>query len=97
MIESIKQHRKKIDFLLYNAGIMFPALSWEASEQQLNAVMNVNFFAPIKIINGLLPRLEGGHIALVASVVSIIDGAAELSSYVSSKHAIYGYMNTLRI
>lgn len=36
--------------------------------------MNVNFFAPVKIINGLLPRLENGHIALVASVASIIDG-----------------------
>ena len=36
--------------------------------------MNVNFFAPIKVINGLLSRLEGGHIAVVASVVSIIDG-----------------------
>lgn len=59
--------------------------------------MNVNFYSPVKIINGLLPRLEGGHIAVVASVVSIIDGAAELSSYVSSKHAIYGYLNTLRI
>lgn len=53
---------------------MFPALSWDATEQQLHAVMNVNFYAPVKIINGLLPRLEGGHIALVASVVSIIDG-----------------------
>jgi len=33
--------------------------------------MNVNFFAPVKIINGLLPRLENGHIAVVASVLSI--------------------------
>ena len=33
LIESIKEHRKKIDFLLYNAGIMFPALSWYATEQ----------------------------------------------------------------
>lgn len=36
--------------------------------------MNVNFFAPIKFINSLLPRLDGGHIAVVASVVSIADG-----------------------
>ena len=36
--------------------------------------MNVNFFAPIKVINGLLSSLEGGHIAVVGSVASIIDG-----------------------
>lgn len=36
--------------------------------------MNVNFFAPVKVINGLLNRLDGGHIAVVASVISIIDG-----------------------
>ena len=65
--------------------------------------MNVNFFAPVKVINGLLTRLEGGHIAVVGSIASIIDGgtyifslATELSSYVSSKHAIYGYCNSLR-
>lgn len=57
LLDSIKQKTKKVDLLIYNAGIMFPAYSWEATTDQLNAVMNVNFFAPIKIINGLMSRL----------------------------------------
>jgi len=36
--------------------------------------MNVNFYSPIKIIKGLFSRLIDGHIAVVASSVSITDG-----------------------
>lgn len=78
LIETIKENRRKIDFLIYNAGIMSPVVSWEAKEEDLHAVMNVNFFSPVKVILGLLPRMENGHIAVVASVVSIINGGTHL-------------------
>lgn len=74
LVDELRQHTKKIDLFIYNAGILIPSYSWEATTDQLTAVMNVNFFAPIRLINGLLSKIEGGHIALVASVVSIIDG-----------------------
>lgn len=78
LIETIKDQRSRIDFLIYNAGITVPELTWETSEDQLQGLMNVNFFSPIKIINGLFSRLIGGHVAVVASTVSILDGGTPI-------------------
>jgi hypothetical protein len=43
--------------------------------------MNVNFFSPVKVIKGLLSRLEKGHIAVVASVLSITEGSTNYYNY----------------
>lgn len=74
LIETVKEQRGRIDLLIYNAGIMSPSISWEAKEQELQDVMNVNFFSPIKITKGLLGRLNNGHLAVVASAASLANG-----------------------
>jgi hypothetical protein len=43
--------------------------------------MNVNFFSPVKVIKGLLSRLDKGHIAVVASVLSITEGSIYYFNY----------------
>lgn len=71
-------------------------MSWEAKEEDFDSVMNINFNTPVKMIKAFLPILDGGHIAVVASLASIIDGGPQLSSYVASKHALFGYLSCLR-
>lgn len=100
LISSIRGARPVIDLLVYNAGILMPAPAWENSQETLSAVMNVNFFTPIAIINGLLKNVEksrGQHIAVVASMASIIPGGKNLSSYHASRHAIFAYISSLRL
>ena len=99
-IKNIKESRPKIDFLLYNAGVLMPSPAWEAFETTFERALNVNFISMTKIVNSLLSNVEkskGKHIAVVASVASIIPGAKNLSSYFSTKHAIFAYVNSLRL
>ena len=58
--------------------------------------MNVNYFTPTIMIKRLEPILIGNHIAVVASMMAIISGGVNVSSYSASKHAIYGYLCSLR-
>lgn len=61
-------------------------------------VMRVNYFTPVKLINELmkLGKLEGTHIAVTASMVSIISGGTNVASYSASKHAIFAYLSSMR-
>jgi short-subunit dehydrogenase len=58
--------------------------------------MNVNYFAPLQIIQGLEKQLTGGHVAVVASMVAIILGGINYTSYGASKKAIFHYLTSLR-
>ena len=58
--------------------------------------MNVNYFTPTNMIKKLEPLLLGNHVSVVVSMVAIINGGINVSSYVASKHALYGYLCSLR-
>lgn len=59
-------------------------------------VMKVNYFTPTVMIKKLEPLLIGGHISVTASIVAIISGGAKVASYTASKHALFGYLSSLR-
>jgi short-subunit dehydrogenase len=56
--------------------------------------MTINYFAPIRLFLGLKDRTKA-DVVTIASIASISRGNT-LSSYVASKHAIYGYLNCVR-
>ena len=56
--------------------------------------MRVNYFTPTFMAKRLDPLLS--HIGVVGSMASLIFGGTNVSSYVSSKHAIVSYMTSLR-
>jgi short-subunit dehydrogenase len=70
----IKEKYPKIDLMIYNAGLFFPSLSWEAKPKNILTLTNVNYISGTQFITTLLPNLEGGHIAVTGSVASIIEG-----------------------
>lgn len=60
--------------------------------------MDVNFFGTVHAAQALLPhfRAQGhGHIAAVSSVAGFL-GVYGYTAYSASKHAVTGYMETLR-
>lgn len=96
LIDYLLDRKKKIDMFLYNAGIVFGKPAWELTEKEHELVMRVNYFTPCQMIKKLEPLLEGGHVAVVASMVAIISGGLNMSAYTASKHALFGYLSSLR-
>jgi len=79
---------------LYNAGILFGKKTWEMTEKEHMLLMRVNYFTPVEMIRQLDGHIE--HVAVVASMAAIISGGIGVSTYTASKHAIFGYLSSLR-
>lgn len=58
--------------------------------------MQVNYFTPVALIQGLEEELEGSHVAVVASMVAIISGGINYSTYAASKNAMMAYLTCRR-
>ena len=56
----------------------------------------VNFLSPCKIIKQTIHLMENGHIAVVASVIALVNGGIDVSTYSASKNALYGFVNSFR-
>lgn len=56
----------------------------------------VNFLTPVKIMRETINLMENGHIAVIASVVALAHGGVDVSTYTSSKNALYSYVNSFR-
>jgi glucose 1-dehydrogenase len=71
----------KIDILVNNAGIEKRKEFWEVTEQEYDAVMEVNlkgaFFATQRVVRHLLETKRPGRIINVSSVNSVAPGAIE--------------------
>ena len=56
----------------------------------------VNFFSLVKIINKTIHLLDNGHIAVVASIIALVNGGIDVSTYSSTKSALYSFVNCFR-
>ena len=82
----------RIDILVNNAGITKDGLMMRMTEQQWDAVINVNLKSAFNFINAVLPvmmRQRGGSIINMASVVGV-HGNAGQSNYAASKAGMIG-------
>ena len=87
----------KIDIAFLNAGISQRSKILETDSKVDEKIMNVNFFAPIKITKRLLPEMikQGGGTIAVTTSISGKFGFPLRSAYASSKFALYGFFETL--
>lgn len=75
---------------------MVPKKTWDTTEEEHNLVMKVNYFTPTLMIKKLEPLLLNNHVAVVVSIVAIVSGGVDVSTYSASKHALFGYLCSLR-
>lgn len=88
----------KIDVMFHNAGISQRGKSVETDFAVDKKIMDVNFFAPVKITKRLLPEMiagRGGTIAVTTSISGKF-GFPLRSAYASSKFALYGFFETVQ-
>jgi short-subunit dehydrogenase len=88
-----------IDVLVHNAGItMWSRFDALQDLSIFEKIMEVNYFAPVRLTALALPELKKSHGLLVA-VASLagLTGVPERSGYAASKHAMIGFFDSLRI
>ena len=86
-----------IDILFNNAGISQRGLAGDTSFEVDRKIMEINYFAPVRITKLVLPEMikqKGGTIAVTSSIAGKF-GFPLRSAYSASKHALYGFFETL--
>ncbi|MCL2247149.1 MAG: SDR family oxidoreductase [Lentimicrobiaceae bacterium] len=86
-----------IDLLFNNAGISQRANTIDTDFEVIEKIMEVNYFAPVILTKAILPRMierGGGQIAVTTSISGKF-GFPLRSAYCSSKHALYGFFETV--
>lgn len=86
-----------IDIVYNNAGISQRAKAGETLFEVDKKIMDINFFAPVLISKLLLPEMikNGGGIIAVTTSISGKFGFPLRSIYSASKHALYGFFETI--
>lgn len=86
-----------IDVLYCNAGISQRSTVEETSMETHRLLMEVNYFAPVALTRAILPKMlsrGGGHLAVTTSIAGVF-GFPQRCGYSASKHALYGFFETL--
>ncbi len=88
----------RIDVMFHNAGISQRSKTMETHFSVDKKIMDVNFFAPVKITKRLLPKMieSGGGTIAVTTSISGKFGFPLRSAYASSKFALYGFFETVQ-
>ena len=104
LLDSIESLAKKawncfgsIDLIYNNAGISQRATTTDTEFTVISKIMDVNYFAPVIITKTLLPKMienGGGQIAVTTSISGKF-GFPLRAAYCSSKHALYGFFETV--
>jgi all-trans-retinol dehydrogenase (NAD+) len=87
-----------VDVLILNAGIVDPASVLDVSDAMVDKVMGVNVMALFWCTKAFLPGMVergDGHVVTIASITSIVPTPG-MATYTVSKHAAYGFGETLR-
>ncbi len=96
--DQIKQFGR-IDILINISGISQRSLVKETPMDVYRKIMEINYFGTIAFTKAVLPYMieqGGGHIITTSSIVGTF-GFPLRSAYSSSKHALHGFFETLRI
>jgi short-subunit dehydrogenase len=96
--EKVLNSYTHIDLLINNGGVSQRSLIHETDLEIDRKIMEINYFGNIFLAKKILPRMMeqgGGQIAVTTSIVGKF-GFPLRSAYSASKHALYGFYETLR-
>ncbi len=98
IVAQAESWRGGIDVLVNNAGISQRSLARDTGFDVYRALMEVDFFAPLRLTQLVLPAMRArgsGHFVMISSLAGKA-GSALRSGYCAAKHALIGYSDALR-
>lgn len=96
--EQILAEHPTLTLLVNNAGVALGGEFLDATAEEFDWVLDINFRAPVALTRLLLPRLlqsPGSHIVNVSSLFGLIAPAGQ-TAYSASKFALRGFTESLR-
>jgi NAD(P)-dependent dehydrogenase (short-subunit alcohol dehydrogenase family) len=98
-VQSVLQTGSGIDVLINNAGIGYMAVLEELRLEDLRQQFETNLFGVLRVTQAVLPHMRErrrGRILMMSSVAGLISPPT-YGAYSSSKHALEGLTNALRL
>ena len=95
---TITSENDRLDFLFNNAGVAYGAAFRDASLDNFEWLMNINYWGVVWCTKALLPLLEAspsGHLVNISSIFGMV-GIATQSAYNSAKFAVRGFTESLQ-
>lgn len=98
-VEGVLRDYGRIDVLVNNAGFAVAGFIEDVKLDELRMQFETNFFGAVAMTKAVLPvmrKQSSGYIIQISSI-SGLQGSLSLSSYSSSKHALEGWSESLRL
>ncbi len=98
-VEAVLERAGAIDVLVNNAGVGYMAVIEDLKLEDLRAQFETNFFGVVRVTQAVLPGMrqrKSGRILMMSSVAGIVSPPT-YGAYSSSKHALEGLSNALRL
>jgi NAD(P)-dependent dehydrogenase (short-subunit alcohol dehydrogenase family) len=96
-VAGVMQRAGRIDVLVANAGVGFARTTEQATEADIDWVMNVNFKGVVRCVQAVLPHMRAarsGRVVAISSVGGLV-GQPFNEIYCASKFAVEGYVEAL--
>jgi len=98
LVEQTVRHFGRVDVLFANAGIYIPGQVAEGDPDAWAKLMDINIDGVLRPVHAVLPHMlaqKSGDILVTSSISGFVDIHWE-PVYSASKHAIQGFVHTLR-
>ena len=98
-VSLVQEEKILFDFIILNAGISQRATALETNFSVDRKIMDTNFFGPVylvKKLSGMLLTNKITHISVTTSISGLF-GFPLRSAYCASKHALFGFFESLAL
>lgn len=97
-VAALLRQEGAIDMLINNAGVSQRSLAIDTALDVDRRIMELDYFAAVYLTKALLPKMaerKSGCIVTITSVAGKL-GTPKRSAYCAAKHALHGFMDSLR-